>query len=117
MKLICCVTCSEVFSLSKTYRECSGGHGGGQYLNNLDAKVWGDPHTIFTLGFANQSLISALRSQTEKGDLPADFNYGGKTVSKGRSFEAFVIPNSASSVTRVLEKFDPIVLDKSSRPY
>jgi hypothetical protein len=114
MKLIFCSTCNQVFNLSHTYTECKGGHGGGQYVNDIDAKVWGDPHKIFVLGFANSSFISAVRAQISQGDLPADFGYGGRIVSKGRDFTAFVIPESAPSIIRVDERFDPIIVDKSS---
>lgn len=108
MKLLCCTTCNQIFNLSHTYAECQGGHGGGQYVNEVDAKVWGDLTKIFVLGFANSSFVSALRSQINYGDLPADFGYGGKIVSKGRDFTAFVIPESAPSIERVAERFEPI---------
>lgn len=108
MKLLCCANCNEVFNLSYIYQECAGGHGGGQYVNNVEAKVWGDLGKIFVLGFANTSFISALRAQVEQGDLTADFNYSGRIVSKGRDFTAFVIPESAPSIDRVLNKFEAI---------
>jgi hypothetical protein len=97
-----------VFNLSHTYKECNGGHGGGQYVDNLNAKVWGDPAQIFVLGFANSSFISALRDQLNKGDKEADFFYAGKMTPKGREFTAFIIPEAADSVERTLEKFEPI---------
>jgi len=108
MKLLTCIKCNEVFGLSHTYRECVGGHGGGQYIDNLNAKVWGDPARIFVLGFANSSFVSALRDQIDHGDQPADFYYAGKMTPRGREFTAFVIPAAADSVERVLEKFAPI---------
>lgn len=104
MKLLLCARCNEVFNLSHDYKECKGGHGGGQYVDDLNAKVWGDPNLIFILGFANSSLISAVRSQLQDGDLPANFGYGGKIVSKGRDFTAFVIPDSATSIIRTETK-------------
>lgn len=115
MKLICCATCNEVFNLSYSYKECEGGHGGGQYVDSLNAKVWGDLTQIFVLGFANSSLVSALRNQVQHGDLPADFGYGGKIVSKGRDFTAFVIPKSAPSIERVTQRFDPIPVEVTVR--
>lgn len=104
MKLLLCTTCNQVFNLSHTYTECNGGHGGGQYVNEIDAQVWGDLTKVFVLGFANTSLISALRDQINIGDKPADFGYGGQVVSKGRDFTAFVIPESAPSIKRTPEK-------------
>ncbi len=108
MKLFCCGKCNEIFNLSMTYQECKGGHGGGQYVDNLNAKVWGDPTRIFVLGFANTSFIGALRDQLNEGDRRDDFFYGGRMTPKGREFTAFIIPEAADSVQRVLDRFDPI---------
>lgn len=108
MKLLLCADCNQIFNLSRTYQECDGGHGGGQYTNDVDAQVWGDLTKIFVLGFANTSFVSALRAQVNSGDLPADFGYAGKVVSKGRDFTAFIIPESAPSITRVTNRFEPI---------
>ena len=107
MKLFCCVKCNEVFNLSFDYKECEGGHGGGQYVDRVNAKVWGDLTYIFVLGFANSSFVSAMRNQLEHGDQPADFYYAGKMTPKGREFTAFVIPEAADSVERVPDRFDP----------
>lgn len=109
MKLLLCIKCNQIFNLSGVYKECDGNHGGGQYINRLDAKVWGDRESIFVLGFTNSSLGSALRNQLQNGDLPADFGYGGRVVSKGREFTAFIIPDSAASIIRTDEKFDPVI--------
>lgn len=108
MKLLYCVKCHQVLNLSFDYKECDGGHGGGQYIDSLNAKVWGDIAKIFVLGFANTSFVSAMRNQLEHGDQSADFYYAGKMTPKGREFTAFVIPEAADSVQRVLERFDPI---------
>jgi hypothetical protein len=108
MKLLCCAKCNQVFNLSFEYTECKGGHGGGQYIDRLNAQVWGDLANIFVLGFANTSLTSALRDQLNSGDQPADFYYAGKMMPKGREFTAFVIPEAADSVIRVPNRFDPI---------
>ena len=108
MKLLCCSTCNQVFNLSYDYTECKGGHGGGQYVDNLNAKIWGDPTQIFVLGFANTSFISALRAQLYEGDQADSFYYAGRMTPKGREFTAFVIPDAAESVVRVRDRFDPI---------
>jgi hypothetical protein len=105
MKLFLCSKCSEIFNLSHEYRECKGGHGGGKYVDSLNAKVWGPSDTIFVLGFTNGSLIDAIGNQKEHGDLPATMLYGGDIVSPGRRFDAFIIPDSASSVERVDKRF------------
>ncbi len=108
MKLLCCTICSQVFSLSYTYTECKGGHCGGQYLNNIAAKVWGEKGDMFVLGFANSSLTTALRAQLYEGDSKELMPYAGSMTPKGREFTAFIIPEAADSVMRVAERFDPI---------
>ena len=117
MKLLLCGRCNEVFSLSKEYAECKGGHGGGQYIDDLNAKIWGPEERIFILGFANLSLVDALRAQIKDGDQPADFYYAGKMTPKGREFTAFVIPAAADSVERVADRFEPIVVPANRFPY
>jgi len=108
MKLLCCAKCNQVFSLSYTYAECKGGHGGGQYIDNLNAKVWGDPTEVFVLGFANSSLVRALREQINFGDSEEKMYYPGGLTPKGREFLAFIIPEAATSVERVAVRFDPV---------
>lgn len=106
MKLIVCLPCNEVFSLGRTYRECQGNHCGGQYVDNLNAKVWGDPKKYFVLGFQNGSFINAMSDQFHNGDPKETFVYGGDMCCvKGREFTAFVIPEAATSVVRVKRKF------------
>jgi hypothetical protein len=108
MKLLCCIRCNEIFSLSHTYKECDGKHGGGQYIDNLNAKVWGDEKQVFVLGFANSSFISALRSQLAEGDSKEMMSYAGQMTPKGRDFTAFVIPDAADSIIRVADPFVPV---------
>jgi len=117
MKLLCCAKCNQVFNLSFDYKECDEGHGGGQYIDNLNAKVWGDLTNIFVLGFANTSFVGALRAQLEHGDSKEEFFYGGRKEKRGRDFTAFVIPESASSIQRVNTRFDPIVPNVLSQTY
>ena len=91
MKLLCCARCNEVFSLGYDYKECSGKHGGGKYVTNITAHIWGTKELIITLGFANTSFINAAKQQIMEGD---------SKTGRGREFTAFVIPNSADSVRR-----------------
>lgn len=112
MKLLCCSICNQVFNLSNVYTECQGGHGGGQYTDRLNAKVWGPKDKVFVLGFANGSFIDALRSQIRHGDSDELMHYAGKMTPVGRAFTAFVIPDSADSILRVAERFEPIAVSK-----
>jgi hypothetical protein len=108
MKLILCARCNQVFNLSRSYRECDGGHGGGQYIDNLNARVWGPKERIYVLGFANGSLVDALRDQQQLGDQTPVYMPGYGITSPGREFTAFIIPDSAGSVERVADRFEPI---------
>jgi hypothetical protein len=108
MKLLYCATCNQVFNLSNVYTECKGGHSGGQYVDRLNAKVWGPKNKVFVLGFANGSIVDALRSQIRDGDSTELMPYAGKMTPKGRGFAAFVIPDAADSVVRVTDRFEPI---------
>jgi hypothetical protein len=106
MKLLCCVKCNQIFNLNRDYQECKGNHGGGKYVDNLNAKVWGNNQTIFVLGFANPSFTQALRDQIQFGDSSEMFAYVGGLTPKGREFTAFVIPDSANSIIWVDDKFE-----------
>ena len=108
MKLLLCAKCQQVFNLGFKYRECDGNHCGGQYIDHLNAKVWGDLPNAFVLGFSNSSLTGALRDQLHIGDQSPSYLPGYGMTPKGREFTAFVIPDAASSVERVLERFEPI---------
>ena len=99
MKLILCLECYDTFKLKlEKYQQCTCGHSGGVYVNNLDAKVHGTREKTLVLGFANGTLMAAARAQIEQGDLPATMPYCGKVVSPGRDFTAFIIPEGADSV-------------------
>jgi hypothetical protein len=112
MKLFTCVKCNEIFNLGFEYRECTGGHGGGQYTDRINAQIWGDRETVFVVGFANSTFVDALRAQIKDGDLESMMPYAGGYVRQGRPFTAFIIPESAPSVKHVEQKFDPIVVEK-----
>ena len=109
MKLLLCAKCNQIFNLTREYQECLGGHGGGQYADEINAKVWGDPNRIFVLGFANSTLVNALKTQIQLGDSSETFEYAGRITPKAREFTAFIIPNAADSVIRVPERFIPII--------
>lgn len=99
MKLILCEKCSDVVALRVGRdRTCECGKSGGRYLDKVNAEVWGP---CFKLGFDNSSLVTALRAQKFYGDSSVEMLYAGKMVTKGRDFQAFVIPESASTMKRV----------------
>lgn len=100
MKLLYCRTCDDIFNLTTDYRECTCKTSRGNYLKDgITAEVYTlNRHTALLLGFANYSFERAMADQLVHRDLPADMPYGGKIVSPGRNFKAFVIPESAPSV-------------------
>lgn len=104
MKIFFCTRCHELFNLGYEYKECSGKHGGGKYVDNLNAEVWGDREIVHLLGFANSTLADALRLQIKDGDQEGMMPYGQGFVRKGRDFTAFIIPESAPTVKRTEKK-------------
>jgi len=93
MKLLCCHQCSDVFSIStEKWKFCSCGVVRGMYTDSLNAEVYGPEGRYSVLGFANSSLIDAIKKQKELGD-PAGWH--------GYVFKAFIIPEKADSVTRI----------------
>lgn len=93
MKLLFCLTCGDVRKLADpgrlgaTETRCHCGRSWGHYTDNINAEFGGN---AVLLGVANSSLARALNEQHDKGDLPNGL---------GRTFEAFIIPNGAPSVT------------------
>jgi hypothetical protein len=100
MKLILCEKCSDIVALRLNLgiSRCFCGESGGRYVDELNAEVWGP---CFKLGFANSSLIAALRAQKFEGDSKETMIYGYKRVTKGRDFQAFIIPESADTMKRI----------------
>lgn len=86
MKLLLCPKCSDVRAVRRKPTSCECGNVTARYIDNLNCEWNGEG---FLLGFANHSLITALRSQQNEGDHPDGM---------GRNFTAFVIPRSGPSV-------------------
>lgn len=82
MKLIYCVTCSSIFSLSvKNKKSCDCGKSWGQYkIDGLHAEYGGN---AIPLGFVNSSFRKALFNQPKNG--------------MGFDFTAFVIPSECDT--------------------
>ena len=86
MKLLYCRKCHHVFSLSEWDSVCLCGATKGRYhLNGLNAVYSGD--YAVPLGFANTSLLDAIRNQPQ-GPGP------------GKRFEAFVVPVECETFRR-----------------
>lgn len=99
MKLLFCSNCGDVFSLRTQHtRQCECGEVLGRYIDDLNVEVMGGP---IVLGFNNQSFLDAIRMQLARGDSLETMDYPGGKVTKGRSFEAFIIPESAESVKHI----------------
>jgi hypothetical protein len=98
VKLIFCNNCRDIVKLKHESRNCECGESGGRYIDDLYAEVWGP---CIKIGFANGSFLNALYLQTVKGDLDKKMDYGGEQVTMGRDFKAFIIPESAKTMTRV----------------
>lgn len=91
MKLIWCRNCGDIVALRVGKpRRCECGASSGQYIDEINAAISGPCRP---LGVANSTLALALVEQKLHGDLPSGL---------GRRFEAFVIPDGAPSVKRLL---------------
>jgi len=77
MKLIYCPQCHDVVKLDFMERTCECRASYGYYEDDLNAIYGG---SAVPLGFANSSLVKAVKNQPDKG--------------MGENFEAFVIPKS-----------------------
>jgi len=98
MKLLLCMKCSDIFSLTFEDRTCKCGETSGKYIDDLNAEIKGE---CMPIGFANSSFINALKMQEIENK-----HYDGNkdTCCKGQEFTAFIIPEWAKSVKRVEEK-------------
>lgn len=106
MKLLICTLCHDVFKVGmKKVKSCDCGKTQGQYVDNLYAEFMGD--YAVPLGFANSTLIDAIRKQPEEG--------------LGKEFKAFVIQKKCDTFYKV-SKFTEFkeqnekVNKKSKRP-
>lgn len=86
MKLIFCNECTDVIALHREPRSCLCGKSSGRYLDGRMAEIAGP---CVPLGFANASLIDAIRDRPGAG--------------LGKHFAAFVIPKRCAWV-RVAEE-------------
>lgn len=87
MKLLLCKECQDIIRLVDVKRTCKCGKVGGRYIDDLNAVYFGD--MAVPIGFANSSLVSAVRNQPKNG--------------MGENFTAFVIPKVCSTYKLVLE--------------
>lgn len=76
MKLLLCISCSDVFSLDYHTKSCKCGQTTGQYLDKQNAVYSGEK--AIPLGMDNYSFAQAVHRQPENG--------------LGCRFTAFVIP-------------------------
>lgn len=87
MKLIICLHCDDVIKLvPNVQRICLCGQSGGIiFQDGLNGEFWGEE--AVPIGFANGSLLTAIRAQPQKG--------------LGKPFNAFVIPKVCPTLKKV----------------
>lgn len=78
----------DAFNLKMDEKRCSCGKTRGKYLDEIQA-VFSGP--AIPLGFANSSLIKAVKNQPLEG--------------QGEAFTAFVIPKKCDTFVKVDEDF------------
>jgi len=84
MKLIFCPECGDVRALNYEITLCNCQNSGGQYIDNINAEIWGN---AIPLGFRVRDFRQAIANQPLEG--------------MGREFLAFIIPMNCSSVERL----------------
>lgn len=94
MKLLMCLECADIFSLSKKEKVCGCGKTKGRYIDNLNAEYSGNAQPI---GFANGSFMEAIKVQRIENKKPKAKN----ECCKGVEFTAFFIPDSATSIEKI----------------
>jgi hypothetical protein len=95
MKLIICSECWSVTSLSLNKpKSCDCGKSGGQYVDTLNAEIWGE---AIPIGFSNNSLLGTVKLQRLLDRMEKNPN----VCCKGEEFTAFTIPKWADSIKRV----------------
>jgi hypothetical protein len=90
MKLLICKACSDIFNLSKERKFCRCKKSWGQYLEDGYLAIYGGSKAV-PIGFANSSLIDAIKHRPKKAD-------------RGEVFTAFTVPESSSTFIRVGNK-------------
>jgi hypothetical protein len=85
MKLIYCIICKSVISLSEQTKACDCGRSSGRYLDLIKAEIAGP---CIPIGFANSTFVQALQNQPVHGP--------------GKTFTAFVIEQKCPSIKRSL---------------
>ena len=95
MKLLVCLSCSDVFALRYEERACFCGKSRGKYVDKKNAHIEGNSMPI---GFDNRDFRSAIKAQAliDKDENPL--------ITSGMRFEAFTIPDTADSIKRISDE-------------
>ena len=84
MKLFFCSQCQDVLKFGHNkMRYCKCGNSGGEYIDNLNGKIFGN---AIPIGINNYSFVEALRKRPQSG--------------KGKTFTAFVIPIECNTIEK-----------------
>jgi hypothetical protein len=94
MKLLMCLKCGDIFNLTRKEKTCGCGETKGLCVNELIAEISGDCQPI---GIVNDSFSQSIKAQRieDKKLIRKD------ECCKGIEFTAFIIPETATSISRV----------------
>ncbi len=95
MKLLLCLDCSDIFSLTRREKKCNCGNTSGQYIDRVNAEISGN---CIPIGFSNKSFKMALLIQAQQNAL---YDKNMDIALAGERFEAFIIPHNAKSIKRI----------------
>lgn len=95
MKLLLCLDCGDIFNLGMPIKTCSCGKTSGKYVDELNVQIKGNCKVI---GFNNNSFRRAHELQKIE-DKHSKINT--LICCQGQNFEAFFIPENATSIKRI----------------
>jgi hypothetical protein len=93
MKLLMCLDCGDIFNLTYKDKSCGCGKTHGRYIDSLNAEYSGHAQAI---GFNNKSFKIAYQLQKIE-----DKHQKKPTCCEGVTFEAFFIPEAATSLNKI----------------
>lgn len=93
MKLLMCKKCGDMFNLDRVEKSCRCGETSGRYVDDILAEIKGDcvPIGIGNYKFKVAYQMQQIEDQAQKDPVCCD----------GVPFDAFFIPENATSIKRI----------------
>ena len=106
MKLILCHQCQDVFKFgTKSFKSCDCGNVKAKYIDSVNAKFYCENDDYSLIGFANGTLVKSINQYKEKKEKT-----GYKLGEMGIGFNAFIIPEPCSTITKIATENSNLIL-------